>query len=139
MKQGKWFLATSLLAMALALTAVACGDDDDDDDDDAEDVATEAPAEETEAAGEEPAVGTSEVAIVDFAFEPAALEVAVGATVVWTNTGEAPHTATATDGAEFDSGTLDPGGVFEWEATAAGEVSYQCSIHPDMTGTITVS
>ena len=49
------------------------------------------------------AQGGTAVSIVDFAFQPASIEVPAGSTVTWTNTGAAPHTVTADDGA-FDSG-----------------------------------
>jgi len=78
------------------------------------------------------------VNIVDFAFEPAAVEVPVGATVTWTNSGGAPHTATANDGA-FNSGTLQPGGSFSNTFATAGSFPYFCEIHPQMTGTVTVT
>jgi plastocyanin len=78
------------------------------------------------------------VNIVDFAFEPAAVEVPVGATVTWTNSGGAPHTATANDGA-FASGTLQPGGSFSHTFATAGSFPYFCEIHPQMTGTVTVT
>src|SRR5829696_5872316 len=48
------------------------------------------------------------VTIVDFAFQPASLEVPAGTTVTWTNSGAAPHTVTADDGT-FDSDRLAPG------------------------------
>jgi plastocyanin len=78
------------------------------------------------------------VNIIDFAFEPATVEIPVGATVTWTNSGGAPHTATANDGA-FNSGTLQPGGTFSHTFAAAGSFSYFCEIHPQMTGTVTVT
>ena len=77
------------------------------------------------------------VSIVDFAFDPASVEVPVGATVTWTNTGAAPHTATASDGT-FDSGQLAPGATFSHTFTATGTFPYVCQIHPQMTGTVTV-
>ncbi len=77
------------------------------------------------------------VSIVDFAFDPAAVEIPVGATVTWTNTGAAPHTATASDGT-FDSGQLAPGATFSHTFNAAGTFPYICQIHPQMTGTVTV-
>jgi plastocyanin len=77
------------------------------------------------------------VSIVDFAFDPAAVEIPVGATVTWTNTGAVPHTATASDGT-FDSGELAPGASFSHTFTAAGTFPYICQIHPQMTGTVTV-
>ncbi len=74
--------------------------------------------------------------IVDFAFEPATLDVAAGATVVWTNDGLAPHTVT---GDFADSGVLEPGQTFSHTFAEPGEFSYVCAIHPQMTGTIRVS
>jgi plastocyanin len=84
------------------------------------------------------AQGGSAVSIVDFAFEPASLEVPVGTTVTWTNAGAAPHTVTADDGA-FDSGELAPGASFSQTFDTAGSFAYHCEIHPDMTGTIVVT
>ena len=59
------------------------------------------------AAHESPAGACDEsdtiVAIVDFAFEPATVEIPAGTTVCWTNTGARSHTATSDTGA-FDSG-----------------------------------
>jgi plastocyanin len=81
------------------------------------------------------AAGAS-VAIVDFAFEPAILDVPGGATVTWTNDGQAPHTVT---GDFADSGILEPGQTFSHTFTESGENSYVCAIHPDMAGTVRVS
>jgi plastocyanin len=80
--------------------------------------------------------GEATVSIVDFAFEPATLEVSVGTTVVWTNTGQAPHTVT---GDFADSGILEPGQTFSHTFIETGDFSYLCAIHPQMTGTIRVS
>ena len=78
------------------------------------------------------------VTIVDFAFQPASLEVTAGTTVTWTNSGAAPHTVTADNGA-FDSGRLAPGASFSQTFDAAGTVMYHCEIHSQMTGTIVVT
>ena len=80
----------------------------------------------------------SSVSIVDFAFDSAAVTVEAGSTVTWTNDGDAPHTATAGDGT-FDSGNLDPGESFSFTFDTPGTYAYSCSIHPNMTGTITVT
>jgi plastocyanin len=77
------------------------------------------------------------VSIVDFAFQPASVEVPVGGTVNWANTGAANHTVTANDGA-FASGQLNPGAAFSQTFDAAGAIPYFCEIHPQMTGTINV-
>jgi plastocyanin len=77
------------------------------------------------------------VSIVDFAFQPASVEIATGGTVTWTNTGQAPHTVTADDGS-FDSGTLSPGTTFSQTFATAGTFTYHCNIHPQMTATVIV-
>jgi plastocyanin len=78
-----------------------------------------------------------QVAIVDFAFNPASLTVPVGAQVTWRNTGQASHTTTATGG-QWNSGTLSPGGTFSFTFSSAGSFAYRCNIHPNMMGTIVV-
>jgi plastocyanin len=81
---------------------------------------------------------TTTVSIKDFAFNPPNATVAPGTTVTWVNNDQAPHTATADDGA-FDSGTLQPGQSFSFTFDEAGTYAYHCNIHPDMTATVTVS
>jgi len=82
--------------------------------------------------------GILEVAIADFAFDPAGLAITAGSTVRWTNRDSAPHTATSTSG-EFDSGTLDQGDTFEHTFNATGTYDYICAFHPSMEGRITVT
>jgi amicyanin len=77
------------------------------------------------------------VQIVDFAFTPAVVTVAVGDTVTWTNQDAVAHTATSTTGA-FDSGLLDQGESYSLTFTAAGTYPYLCTPHPGMTGTVVV-
>jgi plastocyanin len=84
------------------------------------------------------AQGGTAVSIVDFAFQPASIEVPAGSTVTWTNTGGAPHTVTADNGA-FDSGQLAPGASFSQTFTTPGTYTYHCDIHPRMTGTVVVT
>src|SRR5215218_8101580 len=82
------------------------------------------------------------VSIQDFFFDPDQLSVAPGTTVTWVNEGEAPHTVTSTDGKELDSATLQPGDTysFTFKEDDAGETyAYQCTIHPEMTASVTVS
>jgi plastocyanin len=88
---------------------------------------------------EGPAVGGEAVIdIVDLAFEPATAEVGAGTTVRWTNTGVAPHTATAEDGS-FDSGMLDSAATFERTFSTPGTFAYARQVHPDMSGTVEVT
>ena len=84
--------------------------------------------------------GNSTVAIQNFAFVPSALTVPVGTTVTWTNLDSAPHTVTSTSSPSvLNSPTLHTGDTYHYTFTSAGSYSYQCTIHPFMTGTVTVT
>lgn len=78
------------------------------------------------------------VAVKDNAFAPASVKVKVGETITFKNSGAIAHTVTATDGADFDSGTVEPGGTFDFTASKAGSISYVCTFHPGMQGSIEV-
>lgn len=77
------------------------------------------------------------VSIRDFSFEPAQLSVEPGTTVTWTNEGNEPHTVTADNGL-FDSGVLYPGDSYSVQFDGMGTVSYYCTLHPSLTGGMTV-
>ena len=77
------------------------------------------------------------VSIRDFSFQPAQLSVEPGTTVTWTNEGNEPHTVTADNGL-FDSGMLYPGDSYSVQFDGMGTLSYYCTLHPSMTGGITV-
>ena len=77
------------------------------------------------------------VNIVDFAFDPAGVEVPVGATVTWTNLDRATHTVTQ-NGALLDSPDLRTGDTFAVTYEEAGTYEYFCKFHPAMHATITV-
>ncbi|MCX6520160.1 MAG: cupredoxin domain-containing protein [Actinobacteria bacterium] len=84
------------------------------------------------------ATGGTAVRIVDFDFQPAVLSVTAGATVTWTNAGQARHTVAATDGA-FTSPDLRAGATFQRTFPTPGTFVYICDIHPDMRATISVA
>jgi plastocyanin len=98
----------------------ACGGDDD------------GAADTTAAAGTGAGDG---VTVEGFAFTPASLTVPAGTTVVWTNKDGAEHTVVGTE----LSGQLAPGGTYEKRFDTAGTYTYACTIHPTMTGSITVT
>lgn len=80
-------------------------------------------------------VDAAAVAIVDLAFEPPLVTVAAGTEVVWTNTGQIPHTVTGDD---FDSGVLENSQEFRRVFADPGTYDYFCAIHPGMTGQVVV-
>jgi len=77
------------------------------------------------------------VQIADFAFGRASVTVREGDTVTWSNSDEAPHTATADDGS-FDTGVMDPGQSASVTFQNAGTYTYFCAIHPSMTAWVVV-
>jgi len=79
----------------------------------------------------------TDVSIIDFAFQPAAVTADGGGVVLWTNTGSATHTVTFDNGK--DCGSLAAGDLLHVLFTAPGTYTYHCSIHPSMKGTVTVN
>lgn len=79
----------------------------------------------------------SSVSIANFSFQPPTITIPVGTAVTWTNNDSAGHTVTADDGS-FKSDKLGSGATFSQTFATAGTFAYHCSIHPSMTGTVTV-
>ncbi|MCA1667271.1 MAG: cupredoxin family copper-binding protein [Thermomicrobia bacterium] len=78
-----------------------------------------------------------QVGIDNFAFGPKSLVVPVGATVLWTNHDDVPHTVTSRD-KKFSSPALDTDEHFSFTFTEPGTYAYFCAIHPIMTAEIVV-
>lgn len=114
-----------LVVVTMALGLASCGDDDDDD---------------GGAAGDSSGGGsTVSVTAVGLAFDPTSAEVAAGPVhFEVSNQDQAPHTFTMDD-AGIDI-ALDVGSTGEADAELeAGEYEWRCTIHPAMTGTLTVT
>ena len=71
------------------------------------------------------------------AYSPNPITVSVGATVSWLNSDSTTHNSTSTSGV-WASPSLAPGRRFNFTFTSAGTFPYQCTIHPNMVGTVTV-
>lgn len=80
---------------------------------------------------------SASVTMGDLFFSPTSVSIAVGDTVTWQNTGQAPHNATADDGS-FKTPTINNGESASHTFTQAGTFSYICTIHPQMKGTVRV-
>ncbi len=83
------------------------------------------------------AAASTTVTIKDFDFSPAAITIAAGDTVTWSNVGPTAHSATAGDGS-FDTGIYPEGESRSHTFTEPGTFSYICTPHPFMKGTVTV-
>lgn len=131
-----------LACLALALVA-GCGDDKKDSSS-APAAAKPAPAESTTAptATAESASSTGavvEVSMKDIKFVPDRIAVRIGQKIEWTNDDAAPHNVTATEGADFESDTINEGGTYSYTPTKAGVIQYVCTIHSGQDGEIRVT
>jgi plastocyanin len=85
------------------------------------------------------AVATTSVTIQASAFSPNCIKVAAGNTVTFTNRDSIIHTVTAEGApADYDSGHLNPGQIFQHAFSTLGNSTYVCQIHPGMKGTVIV-
>ena len=83
------------------------------------------------------AADDGQVVMKDFMFVPDSLTVKAGATVIWANKDQEPHTVVG-DGGLFRSGAIDTGETFSFRFEHPGTYHFVCSIHPRMVGTIVV-
>jgi len=75
----------------------------------------------------------------NMSFSPASATVKVGQKVAWKNTDSTTHRMLDNGGA-FDSGSVGPNTSSTIVTlNTAGTFPYHCSIHPSMTGTLTVN
>ena len=81
---------------------------------------------------------TTMIQAINFAFQPKTLTVKQGTPVTFQNSDTATHTFTSDSGA-FDSGRVPPGQTFSFTFAKVGSFPFHCTIHPSMTGTITVT
>jgi plastocyanin len=79
---------------------------------------------------------THAVIIEGVKYEPEALTVKRGDTVVWVNKDPFPHTVTAAGA--FDSHGIAAGVSWKYVVRKAGEYAYACTLHPNMKGTLKV-
>jgi len=101
---------------------------------------------ETESNGTTPstneeATETNAVDIQSSTFSPSNITVKKGSTVTWTNKDSLQHTVTPDDEtAEFKaSNSLSRNESYSVTFNTAGIYTYHCDLHPDMTGTVTVT
>jgi plastocyanin len=84
-------------------------------------------------------VATTSVDMKNIAFSPAAIKVASGATVTWTNQDATGHNVTFDGGAVAASGTVAAGASKALVMpTAAGTYTYKCTFHSGMNGSVVV-
>lgn len=70
-------------------------------------------------------------------FTPGSVTIPVNGIVTWKNNDQQDH-APAADDNSWNSGDVPAGGEFSHQFSTAGTYTYHCTIHPGMTGSITV-
>lgn len=79
------------------------------------------------------------VSMENVAFVPSSVTISEGDTVTWTNNdGDVPHNVTSTDGGPLASDNLSDGETYSFTFAEPGTYAYECTIHPGMTGSVTV-
>jgi plastocyanin len=127
------------LTLAAGGLIAGCGDDDGDDAGSSAPPPAAAPPPPPPVASAKESADDVKITMKNIAYVPEAVTAKVNQRIVWQNTdGEIPHTVTASDGADFDSGRMTPGATFEYTPKKAGTIAYFCEIHPNQKGEITV-
>jgi plastocyanin len=136
----KW-LAVLASLLALALVATGCGSSNKKSSNSSSGGGSSAtpPAKKPATGG---GAKTVQVSMKNIQFSPKSVTVAKGGTVEWTNDDSVNHDVTKTGGpgAKFASGTgnLAQGDTYKQKLATAGTIKYVCTVHPGMSGTITV-
>ena len=77
------------------------------------------------------------IEIKDYQFTPQEVKVEAGTRLTWVNKDDAPHNIVQKD-MKLRSSALDTGDAWSFVANERGTYTYFCSLHPEMTGIITV-
>lgn len=96
------------------------------------------PGPEAEAKAARAETVTHDVAIRNFAYDPATLSIRVNESVRWTNYDEAPHDAVPLAGS-WKTPLLKRDEAASQVFSEPGVYPYYCTIHPAMRGTVEVS
>jgi plastocyanin len=112
-------IATCLLCAGLVVALAGCAE------------------KKTPAGSGAPAASAKQVVVVEenYEFTPSTVTVSVGDKVVFENKDGVAHRVSVNG---QDLGQQDKGQKVTWTATAPGTMGFTCTIHPDMTGQITV-
>jgi plastocyanin len=114
-----------IVAVALALLIAGCGGGSSSN--------------SSSSAGTWSGAATVDIKMSNIQFVPSKQAVKVGQKVTWTNDDGVDHNVVAKSGASFKSGNFGKGGTFTYTPKKAGTISYVCTIHPGMDGTLTVT
>jgi plastocyanin len=115
--------------LALALGLAACGGGDDNG----------GGSTSSTSAASSGGSGEVEIKLQNIQFAPKDTTVKVGQKVKWVNEDSTDHNVTSDSGADFKSDDFGKGSSFEFTPDKAGTIKYECTLHPGMTATLTVT
>lgn len=95
-------------------------------------------AEEQGASSEACPSGAAVIRMVDIKFDPEDATVEAGQEVCWVNEDTIDHNAVDEETGKFRSELYGKGETFTTTIDEPGTIDYVCTIHPGMTGTLTV-
>jgi plastocyanin len=114
-----------VLAAALLSATIACGND-----------ATVTTPSSGSPGGPTISIVSGASGLTTTAYSPNPQTISRGSTVTFINNDSTSHTATSSG--LFDTGAMAPGARVSVTLQNAGSITYRCTFHPNMTGTITV-
>lgn len=138
MKNSRPLLVTALFALVLAVAG--CGSSSKSSSSSSapsstsSSASTPAPSSSGSSGG-----GAVTIKMQNIAFDPKQATAKVGQTVTWTNEDATDHNVKADSGATFMSKDFGKGAKYSYKLDKAGTITYECTIHPGMTGTLTVT
>ncbi|MBI2264580.1 MAG: IPT/TIG domain-containing protein [Armatimonadetes bacterium] len=77
------------------------------------------------------------ISLLDGLYKPGSFPLTRNEVVLWVNGGTMTHNITSDNGL-FDSGPLNPGESFSWQATTPGNLPFHCNLHPGEIGALAV-
>ena len=78
------------------------------------------------------------VQVLDDAFDPGNVSITLGMRVNFVWNGQHPHDVVFTPGSGIPSAGIQTSGTHSVTPSVTGTFPYQCTVHPGMTGTLTV-
>ncbi|HEX4429288.1 MAG TPA: cupredoxin domain-containing protein [Frankiaceae bacterium] len=120
---------STVAAVALAVSISACGSHTPP--------STRTASHSARSASRQRPVKATRITISDYAYQPAKITVASGASLTFSNRDQTPHTATGTPNG-FDTGRIKPGQSKTITVSKPGTYAYYCQFHAFMHGTIIV-
>ena len=78
------------------------------------------------------------IVISNFTYSPSSITISPGDTITWRNDDAVGHTVTSDSGSELNSPLLSQGQTYQHIFSSAGSFPYHCTVHPNMTASVTV-